>query len=239
MLRLIGIVMSIGLADSVNPSTLAPALYLAAGEHAKVRVLEFTLGVFGASLLGGLIVALGPGELLIHLVPHPRPILGYWLELLAGAVLLVGGMLLWRYRKVLSARELPTLSTTRRRSTVLFGAGIMFVEMPTAFPYFAAIATVVGSARSVTHAVLLLVLYNVCFILPLIAIVLVLWLSPHHARAVLNRAREIVQRNWAPIFALVLTLAGLFVIILGATGVASHAHNGFGHFARKLHHLIT
>jgi cytochrome c biogenesis protein CcdA len=235
---LIGIVMSIGLADSVNPSTLAPGLYLAGHEHAKLRVLEFTVGVFGASVLGGLLIALGPGELLIHLVPHPRPILGYWLEILAGAVLLVGGMLLWRYRRALAARELPTVNP-RRRSTVLLGAGIMLVELPTAFPYFAAIAAIVGSAGSVTRAVLLIVLYNVCFVLPLIGIVLLQWLFPDHARALIDRAREIVQQNWAPIFALVLTLTGVFVITLGATGVASHAHNGFGHFARKLHHLIT
>ena len=35
MLRLIGLVVSIGLADSLNPTTLAPALYLASGEHAR------------------------------------------------------------------------------------------------------------------------------------------------------------------------------------------------------------
>ena len=31
MLRLIGLAVSIGLADSMNPSTIAPALYLAIG----------------------------------------------------------------------------------------------------------------------------------------------------------------------------------------------------------------
>ena len=46
MLRLIGIVISIGLADSLNPSTIAPALYLATGERARERVAEFTLAVF-------------------------------------------------------------------------------------------------------------------------------------------------------------------------------------------------
>ena len=42
MLRLIGIVISIGLADSLNPTTIAPALYLATGENARNRVAEFT-----------------------------------------------------------------------------------------------------------------------------------------------------------------------------------------------------
>ena len=46
MFRLVGLVVSIGLADSLNPSTIAPALYLATGEHPRTRVTEFTFGVF-------------------------------------------------------------------------------------------------------------------------------------------------------------------------------------------------
>ena len=35
MLRLIGMVLSIGFADSMNPSTIAPGIYLAVGERAR------------------------------------------------------------------------------------------------------------------------------------------------------------------------------------------------------------
>ena len=53
MLRLIGLVISIGLADSLNPTTIAPALYLATADHARTRLIEFTLGVFAVYLIGG------------------------------------------------------------------------------------------------------------------------------------------------------------------------------------------
>ena len=46
MLRLIGLVISIGIADSLNPTTIAPALYLATAEHARGRLIQFTAGVF-------------------------------------------------------------------------------------------------------------------------------------------------------------------------------------------------
>ena len=52
MLRLIGIVVSIGLADSLNPTTIAPALYMATGERGRERVAEFTLAVFARLLRG-------------------------------------------------------------------------------------------------------------------------------------------------------------------------------------------
>ena len=37
MLRLIGLVVSIGLADSMNPSTIAPGIYLAMGRRPRDR----------------------------------------------------------------------------------------------------------------------------------------------------------------------------------------------------------
>ena len=64
---MMGIVISIGLADSLNPTTIAPALYLASGERPRERVTEFTLAVFAVYLVGGLMIALGPGQLGIKL----------------------------------------------------------------------------------------------------------------------------------------------------------------------------
>jgi len=91
MLRLIGLMISIGFADSLNPSTIAPAMYLATNErNARSQVTQFTLAVFAVYLIGGLAVALGPGELLLHLVPHPRPGLKYLFEIIGGVVLLLG-----------------------------------------------------------------------------------------------------------------------------------------------------
>ena len=58
MFRLVGLVVSIGLADSLNPSTIAPALYFASGERARARVFEFTAAVFLVFLAGGTVIAL-------------------------------------------------------------------------------------------------------------------------------------------------------------------------------------
>ena len=98
MLRLIALVLSIGLADSLNPSTLAPALYLATGEHAVRDLIQFTLGVVGVYLLGGLLLVIGPGAAILALVPHPHATARYVLETSAGVVMLVAGFLLWTHR---------------------------------------------------------------------------------------------------------------------------------------------
>ena len=105
MLRLIGLVISIGIADSLNPTTIAPALYLATSEQARGKVIEFTAGVFAVYLFGGLAIALGPGELLLALVPHPGRHLSFVLEIVAGVAMLTAAAFLWGYRDLLSQRE--------------------------------------------------------------------------------------------------------------------------------------
>jgi hypothetical protein len=155
MLRLIGLVISIGVADSVNPTTIAPALYLAAGEHPRRQVFEFTLAVFAVYLVGGLVIALGPGELLLTLIPHPGRRLSYVLEVIAGVAMLTAAVFLWGHRHRLGRHELGELRGGGR-SSALLGATITAVELPTAFPYFAAIAAIVGANLDIVSVVRLL-----------------------------------------------------------------------------------
>ncbi|MGH2842465.1 MAG: GAP family protein [Solirubrobacteraceae bacterium] len=237
MLRLIGIVISIGLADSLNPTTLAPALVLATGEHGRRDTLRFTAGVFGVYLLGGLVIALGPGELVLGLVPRPSHQAGQILEVIAGAVLLVAAAVLWRHRAVLAEKQLLSLNRASR-SSLLLGMTITLLELPTAFPYFGAIAAVVGSNVSIPRQVILLALYNVCFVAPMLGIWATLALAGDQAQVHLERARGLMQRHWPLVLALVALVAGAFVITLGATGIAAHIDGHFGVIARKLHKLI-
>jgi cytochrome c biogenesis protein CcdA len=238
MLRLIGIMISIGFADSLNPTTIAPALYLATQERdARSQVAQFTIAVFAVYLVGGLAIALGPGQLVLALVPRPGKHLGYVLEIIAGVAMLTGSAFLWSYRKQLAKREPPDIKPDRRSSAIL-GATITAVELPTAFPYFAAIAAVVGSDLDIVRQVMLLVLFNVFFIAPLLGILGTLTFAGADAKRFLIRGREFLERRWPLVLAVLALLAGLFVILLGVTGLASTHHNDFGTFARRLRHLL-
>lgn len=237
MLRLVGIAISIGFADSLNPSTIGPALYLAAGERSRERVAEFTAAVFAVYLLGGLAIALGPGELLRSLVPHPRHATAHIIEIAVGAALIASGLLLYRHRRNLGERELHRLDPTGKSSWVL-GATITAVELPTAFPYFAAIAAIVGSGIGIVNQVILLVLFNVCFVLPLVGIVATLVFAGDRAQPLLCTGREFLERHWPTLLAVLAVLAGGFVVLLGATGLAGGIHGRFGHFARGFRRII-
>jgi cytochrome c biogenesis protein CcdA len=218
MLRLLGIVAAIGLADSANPSTIAPALLLATTARGRSRVLGFTLGVFAVYLLGGVLIALGPGQLLLALVPKPDARTRSILEVIAGGLLIGAGGLVWLLRSWLRQRRLPAVDATRR-SSLLLGATIMAVELPTAFPYFGAIAAVVGSGYGVLRQMLLLLVFNLCFVLPLLAILATLWLAGDRAAARLAAGRARLGRNWPAAAAVSALVVGGLIVYLGATGL--------------------
>jgi cytochrome c biogenesis protein CcdA len=238
MLRLIALVVSIGIADSVNPTTIAPALYLAGYEDAKRKVAQFTAAVFTVYFLGGVAVALGPGQLLLSLVPHPGRHLSYVLEVVVGVAMLTAALFLWSYRDRLRGKQAMTEFRVDGRSSALLGATITAVELPTAFPYFAAIAAIVGSGYDILRQVFLLVLFNVCFILPLLGILATLEFAGPNATRVLAVGRQRLESNWPTVLAGLALVAGLFVTALGVTGLASLHHNDFGTFSRTVRHIL-
>jgi hypothetical protein len=98
MLRRIGVALTVGLADSVNPSTIGPALFLATAPRRVLRVVQFTVGVFAVTLAAGLVLTIGPGRLLLGLVPHPHGTVRHVIELVAGVILFAVAVAIWRGR---------------------------------------------------------------------------------------------------------------------------------------------
>jgi cytochrome c biogenesis protein CcdA len=233
MFRLIGLVVSVGLADSLNPTTIAPALYLAtAGEHAGRRVAQFTFGVFAVYPIGGAAIALGPGQLLLSLVPKPDADTRHVLEVAAGLALLVAAAMVWRNRGRLSDRRMPEPGSGR--SSAVLGATITAVELPTAFPYFAVIAAIIGSGLGPVRQLTLLLLFNVCFVAPLVGIWLTVTFAGDRAERMLSTGRGFLERNWPVVLAGVMLVAGLFVVALGLTGLAGQTRGHVGQLSRGL-----
>jgi len=222
MLRLAGVVLAVGLADSLNPSTVGPALYLATGQRPAVRVSLFALGVFAVNLAAGIVLAAGPGRLLIHLIPRPDRAVRHALELAGGIALIAIAVALWLGRRRLAARELP-MRSGGGGSALAAGASIAAVELPTAAPYFAVIAAIVAERPSVAQTIALLVLFCAAFIAPLIAIVLVLLVAGGRADPVLRTFGAWLQRHWPEVLAAVLLLVGVGLTVAGAKAIVAIA----------------
>ena len=219
MVALVLLVVSIGLADSVNPSTIAPALYLAAGEGAVRRVVSFGAGVFVVYLVGGLVVTIGPGRLLVDALPTPDAHVRHLLELALGAAALAVAVVLWFERERV-ARRFARPPSRPRGAAFALGATIMAVELPTAFPYFAVIAAVAASRRSLVVQAALIVLFNAVFVLPLCAIAVARSLLGDGGEAALVRLHTRMRAHAAPAITAVVLLVAAVLLCTGAVGLA-------------------
>lgn len=238
MIRTFVVVLSIGLADSLNPSTSLTGLFLASGQRPRRSVLEFAVGVFLVFVVAGLILTLGPGRAILALVPRPDATVRYALETAAGVAMLVTSAVLWRRRG--STKEGRKLAMTGRfGSPFLLGLAIGAFELPTAFPYFAAIATIVGSGLDLIPQMMLVGVYGLAFVLPLITIALTITIAGESAVAKLARARRWLARHWPVVLSRLALVVGIFVFTLGVTGLTLNTPGDTGHFSRSLRHLIT
>jgi cytochrome c biogenesis protein CcdA len=217
MLRRVGVAISVGLADSINPSTVGPALYLATVRRPVWRVTQFTIGVVGVNFAAGLLLTIGPGRLLLGLVPHPQRTVRHVIELVAGVVLLALAVAVWLGRRSLARRELP--GGAGGGSALVAGASIAAVELPTAAPYFAVIAAIAASSATVAEQIALLALYNLAFVLPLLAIVTVLLVAGERATPWLQTGGAWLQRRWPVVLSGLLLFVGSVLMVLGGTGL--------------------
>jgi cytochrome c biogenesis protein CcdA len=142
------------------------------------------------------------------------------IEVVAGVAILIAGIVLWFHRGGLGERKPPDISAGGK-GTWLLGATITIVELPTAFPYFAVIAAIVGSGVGPVHQLILVLIFNVCFVLPLLLIVAVLTFGGNRTDRLLAAGRDFLQKRWPVVLSVVAVLAGLVVIGLGVTGLTN------------------
>lgn len=216
MLSLTIAVIAIALPDSINPTLIAAELLVSAGPRPGIRALAFTIAAGVVTLVAGFALALGLGDLIVSLLPKPGRTLKYSLITAAGGALAVGGAFIWLRRKALAGHAPRVESDSASHgSPIALGAGVAGVELLTAFPYFAAIALIVGARVSVAGKALLIVVYCVVYTLPLIAIAVVFLVMGHRAEAVLRPPIEWMFERWPMIVGPLAAGLGLGLVIFG------------------------
>jgi cytochrome c biogenesis protein CcdA len=189
-------------------------MYLATVDHPRRRLAEFMIGFLVVNVAGGLLLVFGPGQLLLDLVPKPKPTTKHIIELVGGVILVGLAVGLWIGRRALGRHNPPTF-TGGKRSGVMLGVGIAAVELPTALPYFAAIAVIVGSGVAIPGKVALLMVYNAAFLAPVTAILLTLLVLGDAATEPLARFNRWVLGHWPHVLAGLAALIGVSIFGLG------------------------
>jgi cytochrome c biogenesis protein CcdA len=197
---------------------VVPAVYMTTAPRPVRLVLEFSLGVFTTYLVCGVLLLLGPAHWLLDLLPHPSAHDKHLLELGGGALLIAVAAGVWLARHRLASMPAPG-SSGRKGSGFVIGVTLMLAEFPTAFPYFGAIAVAAGSGASLPVQILMLVVFNLLFVAPLVAIALVIALVPGVQDRVLEPAAGWLTRHWPKIFAALALAIGVALAVVGAVGL--------------------
>jgi cytochrome c biogenesis protein CcdA len=211
----VAVVVSVAAVDSLNPSTVLPALLYGLGRNAVRNVALFTAGVFGVSTVGGLALVFGPGRALLSIVSHPSKHVVHLIEAGVGVLLIAVAAYLWVKRANIRQR-LSQQRASKGGSAFFVGAAIMAAELPTALPYFGALIAITEGVHSAVTSFALVLVYNVIFVAPLLVLLGVLVVSGERGAEVAARLRQHIIR-YAPVLLPVLLAvlgAGLIVAAL-------------------------
>jgi len=191
---------------------------LAFGEHAIRRVAAFTAGVWAVSTAGGLVILFVLGRTLLVRIAHPSAHTRHVIELAIGIVLLAAGIVLWLLRHRLRTR-VGRAQRGGGRSSLLLGAGIMAIELFTAFPYFAAILATLGAAHGAILQTLVILLYNVVFVVPLLTILGIAAVTGDRYLSRLQRLYEAIEERIPVLLPIGVASIGAVLTVVGALGI--------------------
>jgi cytochrome c biogenesis protein CcdA len=212
------LVTSLGLADSLNPVTILIAVYLGAGPDPVRRLSAFAVGVLAAYFLGGVALMLGPAELLRAALDGVEIPGADVAALAAGAGLVIAAVALWMRRARLARVRLPR-ALAEPRSALVLGAVVTALDLPTAFPYFAAIAVIVGADVSLPAQVLLLGLFNVLYVLPIVLVLVARLVFGARCQLLMARVTAGIERIAGPLLAAGTCAIGCALVVHGARGL--------------------
>ena len=155
--------LALALVDSINPSAIVVTLYLLSGGRGPALIVVYIAAIFLTYLTLGVMMMSGIGALLPSLGTLGSGRLGLIVQGLIGLA-----MLLYAIRAPTTAKPAPRVepSSSSYAALALLGVTVTTMELPTAVPYFGAIALLTTADLPIAQWLPLLVLYNAIFVLP-------------------------------------------------------------------------
>ena len=157
---------ALALLDSLNPVTIAGAVFLLLTPRPVPRTVSFVAGASLAYFAGGVLLYLGLGAVFERVLDY---LSGPWVHallVLVGAVMVGFGV--WMQRSTPREETRRTFKNLHPAATFLIGASVTGSDLPTAFPLIVAVERVTQSGLGAVGALAALALYVLVYALPLL-----------------------------------------------------------------------
>jgi cytochrome c biogenesis protein CcdA len=155
--------LALALVDSINPSAIVVTLYLLSGGRGPAQIVVYVAAIFLTYLTLGVMMLSGIDALLPSWGTMGSGRLAFIVQGLIGLA-----MLLYAIHAPTTAKSAPRVepSASSHAALALAGVTVTAMELPTALPYFGAIALLTTADLPMAQWLPLLVLYNAIFVLP-------------------------------------------------------------------------
>jgi cytochrome c biogenesis protein CcdA len=210
MIDLLITLTSLALVDCLNPATISTQAFLLIGtQKPQRRATAHALGVYIAYFLIGFIIVFGLGELLKQFFTYTLGTIEYAVFLVVGSVLIFLAYRMKTKQQSTLSKYIDKVRNLSPAKTFLFGFFSTFMDVPTAFPYFAAIALLISLQLPLMGLTALLLIYDFIYILPLVILTGV-YLATH------GKCASLLQRINDKITMWSVKIAKVFLILIGA-----------------------
>ena len=221
MTELLTILTPIGLLDSTSivPLCIVLLVVLLAGPNPIGRSCSLIFGVFVVNFVCGLLILLGLRTLIDRIEAYTERL---WvnpnieeliLQIVIGIALCALAWRITKNRKKRADKPAPTSMTGIQ--AFLSGAVLTIVGLPGAVPYLAAIDLTLRAELNATQEIIALVYYNVVFVLPLAAIVVLRLALGERSQAPLDKVKAFFNRWGQRVIVLLLVVLGVVLTLDG------------------------
>lgn len=221
MFTLLAMLTPIALIDSTSvvPLAIIPLLVLMSGKKALLGSFAFLASIFVTYLLCGVLLVIGINSVFDSIHDTARRIwtepntLEIWLQIVIGTVLTLLG---FRLAVPKAAKErVERVRVMSPWQATFFGIGFTLAGLWGAFPYFAAIDQILQEDLAMLPNVLVLLYYNLIYILPLILLVVARMIWQEKSDPLFHSTAALLKKWGHRIVVVILILLGVALIADG------------------------
>ena len=202
---------ALALLDSLNPVTIAGAVFLLLTPRPVPRTLSFVAGAGLAYFAGGVLLYLGLGAVFVRVLDY---LSGPWVHVLLvvlGAVMVAVGV--WMQRRKPKEGSGRTFKNLHPAATFLIGASVTGSDLPTAFPLIVAVERMTSARLEIPAALAALALYVLVYAVPLLLLLSGYLLLRGRSTAFLQTAERTMKRWSRPVTIGTLYLLGALLML--------------------------
>lgn len=203
-------VLGLALLDSLNPSALAVTLYLLTQPRPGRTVPAYVAGIFCTYFAAGLLLLLGFGLFLERLGEQLQNPTAYAIQGVLGAGMLIYSLTADPKRAAQRPQRLPR--SLNLGVVFLLGITITGVELTTALPYLGAIGMLTNAGLAPAQWLLLLLIYNIIFVLPPLLLLGANAVLGERLRPRMERWQARMQKEARELFLWIIAIIGFFLL---------------------------